>query len=139
MVTEQGRSMETALLIEFNASTGKRAGGISPKNPDLLCHGWQDLESVPAREIRLVMKGNASAYEDIPGVTILKGKDEINNAIDIIKPDVLSIENEILFLEDLRQRNINLSDYQGQSQEQILTALNNTGIVGICVRKAEKV
>lgn len=32
-----------ALLIEFDLKTGKRAGGINPKDPKLQCYGWQDL------------------------------------------------------------------------------------------------
>ncbi|GAI95288.1 unnamed protein product, partial [marine sediment metagenome] len=63
-----------ALLIEVDFSTGRRAGGIHTKNnPNLMCHGWQDLESIPGREIRLVMDGDTKPYESIKGITILDG------------------------------------------------------------------
>ncbi|GAJ03214.1 unnamed protein product, partial [marine sediment metagenome] len=71
-----------ALLIEVDFSTGRRAGGIKTKNnANLMCHGWQDLASIPGLEIRLVMDGNTQPYENIPGITILKGKAAINEAI----------------------------------------------------------
>lgn len=124
--------MKKALLIEFDASTGKRAGNISPKDPGLFCHAWQDLDSVPAREIRLVNDGRElSQYEGVPGVTILNNEAEINQAVDQVKPPWHSIENETLFLEDLRQRNIKLSDFEGWSQKEILAELNKRHVVGI--------
>lgn len=124
--------MEKALLIEFDANTGQRAGDISPRDPQLPCYGWQDLESVPAREIRLVMdERDLSQYEGVPGVTILTGKDEINRAIDLLKPEEYALESEALFLEDLRQRGIKLSEYQGKTRKEILKALGETGLVGL--------
>lgn len=124
--------MRKALLIEFDASTGKRAGGISPRDPGLPCRGWQDLNSIPAKEIRLIEDGRAiSQYEGITGVTILNSEIEINQAIDQVKPPWHTIESETLFLEDLRQRNIKLSDFEGWSPEQILAELNKRHVVGI--------
>lgn len=124
--------MRKALLIEFNVTTGKRAGDISPKDPGLFCRGWQDLDSIPAREIRLVEDArDISQYEGIPGVTILNNEAEINQVIDQVKPPWHVIENETLFLEDLRQRNIKLSDFEGWSPEAILDELNKRHVVGI--------
>lgn len=124
--------MKKALLIEFNLSTGKRAGNISPRDPQLPCHGWQDLESEPAREIRLVEDDrDMSQYEGISGVTILNGEAKINQAITNIVPERYSVKNQGLFLEHLRQRNINLDDYSEQSLQAILHSLHGMGIVGI--------
>jgi len=124
--------MKKALLIEFNASTGKRAGDISPRDPGLPCRGWQDLNSTPAKEIRLIEdERDISQYEGITGVTILNSEAEINQAIDQVKPPWHAIENETLFLEDLRQRNIKLSDFQGWTQEEILAELSKRHVVGV--------
>lgn len=128
--------MKKALLIDFDLSTGKRAGDISPKDPNLLCHGWQDLESEPAREIRVIEDDrNVAQYEGILGVTILNGEAEINQAITDITPERYSIQDERLFLEHLRQRKINLDDFSGQKQQVVLQSLYEEGIVGIVKRK----
>lgn len=129
--------MVKALLIEFDLNTGKRAGDISPKDPNLPCHGWQDLESDPAREVRLVEDDrDLSQYKEIPGVTILNGETQINQIIADIVPERYSVENEILFLEHLRQRNINLDDYTGQNLQEILRSLHEAGIIEI--RKTQR-
>jgi len=124
--------VKRALLIEFNSSTGDRAGGISPRDPKLRCYGWQNLESEPNKEIRLVEDDrDLSRYEGIPGGTILSGETEINQAIDTIVPERYSVQDKDLFLEHLRQKDIALDDYSGQSQQDILCALYERGVVGI--------
>ena len=124
--------MKKALLIEFDINTGKRAGDISPRDPNLPCRSWQDLESKPAREIRLVEDNrDLSQYEGVEGVIILNGETEINKAIEDITPERFSIQDEKLFTEHLRQRNINLNVYGGQSQQAVLRSLYDKGIVGI--------
>lgn len=124
--------MERALLIEFDPNTGERAGGINPKDPNLFCYGWQDLDSIPAREIRLVKDDrDLGLYADTPGVKVLEGKDEINAAIDQIKPERYEIEDQALFLEDLRQRDIKLQQFSGKSRHEILKLLASQGLIGI--------
>jgi len=125
--------MVRALLIEFDVNTGKRAGEINPKDPKLQCYGWQDLESVPAREVRVVEDDrDLSQYEGIPGVTILTGEAEINQAIEAVVPERFSIQEPTLFQEDLRQRGISLaSDYSGRDTPAILKDLHTKGVVGI--------
>jgi len=124
--------MKKALLIEFDINTGKRAGNISPRDPNLPCRGWQNLESKPAREIRLAEDNrDLSQYEGIEGITILNGEAEINQAIEDITPELYSIQNETLFLEHLRQRHINLDDYQDKTQQTVLRELHKKGIMGI--------
>ena len=126
--------MKKALLIEFDINTGKRAGDISPRDPNLPCRAWQDLESEPAREVRLIEDDrDISQYEGIPGVTILNGENEINQAIATITHEQYSVQNPGLFLEHLRQRNINLDDYSGQDLQVILQDLHKKGIV--CIKK----
>jgi len=124
--------MEIALLIEWDPETGERAGGINPRDPNLPCYGWQDLESRPAREIRLVKDGrDLKQYENVPGIKILRGKDEINRAIDELNLDRYVIECEPLFHLHLLQRGIRLDVYKGKSSREILKDLYEKGIVGI--------
>lgn len=124
--------MKKALLIEFNLSTGKRAGDVSPRDRNLPCHDWQDLDSVPAREIRVIEDNRAiSQYEGIAGITILNGETEINQAIINITPGRYHIENETIFLEHLRQRNIDLDSYKAQKPQVVLQSLFEKGISGI--------
>jgi len=75
-------------MIEFDINTGKRAGDISPRDPNLLCHGWQVWDKEPARELRLVMDDrDLSKYEGVEGVTIIEGVDAINEVISkVFKP-----------------------------------------------------
>lgn len=121
-----------ALLIEFDGATGRRAGNINPKDPKLQCYGWQDLDSVPAREIRLVEDDrDLSQYEGIPGVTILIGAEQINQVIDSVVKPRYSLESEALFLEDIRQRGIKLSDFSGKSRDEILKTLSKQGVISI--------
>jgi len=127
-----------ALLIEWDPNTGERAGGINPRDPGLMCFGWQQMDTIPAKEIRLIMDGrNVSQYENIPGITILRGRAEINTAIDALNLTRYSIQNETLFREHLSRRtDIDLSLYVGKSVDEILKDLYEVKkIIGI--RKVE--
>ena len=129
-----------ALLIEFDLRTGRRAGNISPRDKNLPCHGWQDLKSEPAREIRLVEDDrDLSQFEGIPGITVLDGADQINAAIDSIVPKRFSLFSEPLLLEHIRQRNISLDSYAGWEMEDILQDLFKLGTAGIRVKPVKKV
>ncbi|GAH51718.1 unnamed protein product [marine sediment metagenome] len=121
------------LLIEFDANTGVRAGGINPNDPKLQCYGWQDLESTPAKEVRVIEDDrDIEQYEGIQGVTVLRGKPEIKQAILSICKDRYTVENEPLFLEHLRQKNIKLDDYEGWDPREILKDLKqNKKVIGI--------
>lgn len=121
------------LLIEFNINTGVRAGGINPKDLKLQCYGWQDLESTPAREVRVIEDDrDVSQYDGVAGVTILYGKVAIKQAILSICKDRYIVDNEPLFLEHLRQKAVNLDDYAGLEPREILKdLLENKKIVGI--------
>jgi len=78
-----------ALLIEVDYTTGKRAGGINPKDQNLQCYRWQSLprEDGPDVEIRLVEDDrDLTGYEDIPGVRVLENEEEIDQAIERFIP-----------------------------------------------------
>ena len=125
-----------ALLIEFDINTGERKGGISPRDKGLFCNGWQNLESVPALEIRLIRDSRDHViYHNIPGVTILHSEKEINAAIVNLVPDRYKVENEALMLEHLRQKEIKLDDYAGLKNNNILEDLYKRGVAGIVVKK----
>lgn len=121
------------LLIEFNVNTGRRAGEINPNDPKLQCYGWQDLESIPAREVRVIEdERDLKKYEGITGVTVLKGKAEIKAAISSICKPRYKIVSESLFSEHLKQKGIDLSEYEGQDEREVLKDLmENKKIIGI--------
>ena len=144
--------MVNALLIEFDLNTGKRAGNINPRDSGLKCYGWQNLDeedinsrgyvwksNLPkgnrALEIRIIEDGrDISQYENIDGVTVLRGKDEINEAIDKWMPKqyTYTIANQVLFQESLRQKNIDLSQFRNKKVEEILEELyEKHGVIGI--------
>ena len=100
-----------ALLIEFDLGTGRRAGGISPKDPGLRCHAWQNLDSAPAKEIRLIEdERDVKQYENIKGVTVLNTDDEIEEAIEKIVPEKICVEDEMMMRLDIEQRGIQIKD-----------------------------
>jgi len=128
-----------ALLIEWDPKTGKRAGGIDPNDPKLQCYGWQNMEVEPALEIRLVEDDrDLSQYEGVKGVTILIGKEAINEAIRKYMPEqeVYSVGDEALFRASLEEKKISLDQFKGKKPQEILKDLHeNKGVAGIVKRK----
>lgn len=131
-----------ALLIEFDLRTGKRAGDISPRDPKLPCHGWQDLESEPAIEIRLVEDDrDLSIYNGIAGVTVLEGAAAINQAITANVPIKYAVKDKELLLAHLKERGVSLDTLAGKNLADNLTAkgLYSEGLAGIVERKPKLV
>lgn len=127
-----------ALLIEFNVSTGKRPGGISPKDPHLRCFGWQNLNVIPCVEIRLIEDDrDVGQYEGVEGIIILHTNEEIQAAIDAL-PVRCSIEDETLFKISIEQRGIQLDDVPGANSREQLAHLRNQGVKGIVRRERRK-
>ena len=94
-----------ALLIEWDPSTGKRAGNINPKDPALRCNAWQNMDVTPAIELRLIEDDrDMSQYKGIEGVTVLTGKNEINAAIDTNFPPKIVIEDELMYNEHVKEQ-----------------------------------
>jgi len=121
-----------ALLIEFDPQTGKRAGNIDPRDPGLICYGWQNLDRVPAIEIRLVVDGrDVSKYEGVKGIKVLHDDEEIDRAIEENIPPRYSIENDTTFRMHCEQRGVNFGAYAGKTTQEILADLHAKGIVGI--------
>ena len=129
-----------ALLIEVDFSTGKRADGIKTKNnPNLMCHGWQDLESTPGLEIRLVMDGDTTPYENIPGITILNGEKAINKAITANIPAKYGVKDPELLLAHLKEKKISLDTLAGKSLQDGAKEFYAQGLAGIVERKPKLV
>lgn len=126
--------MQKALLIDWDPSTGKRAGDINPREKHLRCNGWQNMDVTPAIEIRLVEDGrDLSIYDDVDGVTVLNGTDEINNAIVTNFPSKIKIEDELIYTEHIKSKrgeiDIDALPNDRESRLQVLKTLY--GVKGI--------
>lgn len=72
----------TALLIEWNPITGKRAGNIDPTDEHLHCAGWQIWECKTPLELRVITDDrDINLYKNIEGVTVIENIDNINECI----------------------------------------------------------
>lgn len=123
------------LLIQVDFSSGDRAGGINPKDPNLRCHGWQNLDT--GWEVRLIEDDrDTSQYEGIDGVELLLGKNEVNKAIKSILPKKVDTEyiisNEAIMLKHMEERKISLNCLAEKGENKIsLGELYESGIAGI--------
>lgn len=125
-----------ALLIEFDLQTGKRAGGISPKDPHLFCYGWQDLESEPAKEIRMVEDDrDLSIYEGVNGVTILEGKTAINDAIVANIPIRYAVKDKELLFSHMKEKNIKLDFLAHRTLNDAAKELYDLNLAGVIKRE----
>jgi hypothetical protein len=124
------------LMIEFDLTTGKRAGDINNKDPNLLCHGWQDLSRDPALEIRLVEDDrDLSSLVGVPGVTILEDRDAINAAITANIPIRYVVKDKELLLAHLKDRGISLDTLSGMTLDMAAKDLYDAGLGGIVKRE----
>jgi len=129
-----------ALLIEVDFKTGKRAGGINPRDPKLQCYGWQDLESKPGREIRIVEDDrDLSSLEGVAGVTILNGKAAINAAIDTNIPIRYAVKDKELLLAHLKEKGVSLDTFAGRTLQDVAKELYDQGLAGIAKKNPEMV
>jgi len=130
--------MVRALLIEFDARTGKRAGDINPRDPNLFCRGWQNLESEPALEIRLVNDDrDLSRYEGVEGVTILDGRDAINDAIRSHIPKSYLVIDKDIMLSHMKEKGISLDSLVGKTGQEITALAFERGVAGVVEKKPE--
>lgn len=127
------------LLIEFDLWTGRRAGDIDPKDPSLRCLA-QNLESSPAKEIRIIEDGrDIRQYQGIPGVTILNTNAEINAAIDReipiryskVDPELYRVGLEKLAPAELRE-------FAERETQEILRKAYEMGVPGVVKRMPQK-
>ena len=134
-----------ALLIEWEPHTGKRAGNINPKKDQYLrCNGWQNMDVVPAIELRLIEDNrDLLQYYGIKGVTVLNGKYEINAAIDVNFTSKFSIEDELIYSEHVKEqiseKKIKITDLPNDRIERLKELKDKYGIKGIREVKPQKV
>lgn len=128
-----------ALLIEFDIERGKRAGGINPRDAGLKCYGWQDLESRPAKEIRLIEDNrDLTQYGGVEGVTLLKNDDEIEATIEKEIPKRYSIADEMLFQMSVAEKKIKMERFAGKTRGEIAKELYEEDVLGIVVKNPLK-
>ncbi len=126
------------LLIEVDFNSGVRAGDIDPHDRKLQCYGWQNLESKPGLEIRVVEDNRDLApYDSIPGVTILEGKEAINEAIKAHIPTRYSIQDMSLVLEHAKQKGLSLDQFVGKSMNDIAKEAIQAGLAGVIETKPQ--
>jgi hypothetical protein len=133
-----------ALLIEWNPSSGKRAGNINPKDVNLRCNGWQNMNVTPALELRLVEDDrDLSKYKGIEGVTILHGTDQINASIDVNFPSKIVIEDELMYNEHVKEqigdKKISIFELPNNRNKRLKELKDKYGIKGIREIKPQKV
>ena len=124
-----------ALLIEFDLERGERAGNINPRDAGLKCYGWQDLESRPAKEIRVIEDNRGlTQYEGIEGVTLLKNDDEIEATIEKEIPKRYAIVDEMLFQMSVAEKKIKMGRFSGKTRGEIAEELYKEDVLGLVVK-----
>ena len=131
-----------ALLIEWNQSTGKRAGNINPRDPGLHCNGWQNMDITPAIELRTIEDDrDIKQYVTMEGVTVLYGPEQINEAIDQNFPSKYVIEDETLYAAHLNSisKQIVFQDLPTDQTKRLKFLKEQHSITGIREIKPQKV
>ncbi len=126
-----------ALLIEWDPSTGRRAGGINNKEVALRCKGWQNMDVKPALEIRLVEDDRdltVAPYANTTGVTVLIGKDEINQAITANFPSRYEIVDKEWMIEGARQKGVSADEFVNKRGPEIAKRGFELKLPGIVIR-----
>jgi len=128
-----------ALEIDVDFTTGARAGDVDPRDPNLVCPGWQNFEA--GKEIRLIVNEAAiddyiSRYRNISGIVIIEGKAAINARVkELVKP-LYDVVYSALFHASIPAKGIRVDDipHDIDPQEQ-LKIVYERGALGI--RKRE--
>ena len=134
-----------ALLIEWERN-GKRAGNINNKDVNLRCNGWQNMDVTPMLELRIVEDNRDLNYlKGISGVTILEGKENINQAIDDNFPVKYGIQDEFLYQEHFKQKNkkpetvIDIDTLPDNHQARLKVLMDVHGLKGIVKKERQHV
>ena len=142
---EAMKMADRALLIEWH-SDGKRAGNINPRDKKLQCYGWQNMDVTPMLELRVVEDDrDLSELEDVKGVIIIEGKENINQAIDDNFPVKYYLSDEFLYQEHFKQKNgnlfsgININKLPDDLQERLGVLRETHGLKGIAKKERKHV
>lgn len=130
-----------AIKIQVNFNTGERAGGIDPRDENLQAYGgskWQKMEGTNNYEIRLVQDDrDLSQYESVDGVTVLRGRQEIEQAIQQLerdKPTQWATDKEAV-LADLKYKG-EMKKLRGKTIREAAPKLYRDGVAGISKRES---
>ena len=133
-----------ALLIEWDPSTGLRAGGLNgekgPDDPKLQCYGWQNEKA--GLELRMVEDARdltVPPYVDTPGVTVLIGKDAINAVIATNFPSKFIVSNSAVFIEGCKEKGVKMERFTDLDGDEIARLASELGIPGIIERRVRLV
>ena len=112
-----------ALRVEVDFQTGRRAGGIDPRDRSLATPpSWQNTDL--GIEITLVRDGNADRFRDVEGIEILDGAEAIDAAVLAIQPeDQFSIKHEAMLVEYIRQASVDITGLKGKSMNEVAREL----------------
>ena len=134
-----------ALLIEWERN-GHRAGDINNKDAKLQCHGWQNMDVVPMLELRVVVDNrDLECLRGVPGVTVIEGKDAINQAIDEHFPPKYHLQDVFLYQEHFKQKGkktgteIDIDTLPDNYQERLKVLKDTHGLKGIVKKEREHV
>lgn len=125
-----------ALLIEWIPHSGIRAGNVNPKDPNLQCYGWQNMDVTPALELRIIEDDrDLGEYIGVAGITLLQGRDSINDAIDTNFPSHFIIEDQLFYdesvKEQLNEKTITIKDLPDNRAERLKLLKYNYHVKGI--------
>lgn len=125
-----------ALLIQFDVSRGDRGGrpaGVLSRDPALQCYGWQDLDSTPQTEIRVIEDDrDISQFEgrETEGIKVLYTDEEVQSEIDKL-PARFNVEDSDLFQAHIKQKGVVIDSLNGKTTQEQLEELYIQGIKGI--------
>ena len=124
-----------ALRVQVDFQTGRRAGGINPKDRSLATHpSWQNPDM--GIEITLVRDGHAERFQGMEGIEILDGREAIDAAVQAIQPEEqFSIKTEGLLVEYIRQASVDIRGLKGKSMNEVARDLFDRGCPGVVKRE----
>ena len=132
--------MVKALLIDWEPTTGERAGGsLVDYKTGLRCHpAWQNDKT--GKEIRMVIDGDVTRFEGVEGVKILLGSKEIDAALaqlETLAPAYV-ITHEALAVESIRQKGVDLTTIKHGDAANCAKCLFEAGVLGVSKHTPER-
>jgi len=113
----KGLKRYVAFKIKVDFTTGERAGGINPKDPNMICPGWQNFGK--GEEIRLIVNEDkideyVRRYGNKEGVEVIEGIENIDKAIDELIPPEKQVDYTVympeLFMASIIAKHLDPND-----------------------------
>lgn len=129
------------LRIQVNFSTGKRSGGIDPRDRGLRGHPlWQDIDG--GVEIRVITDGRSvDRYRSTDGVTVLEGDDAVQAAINGLPVvETFDVVDALLpsAVAEYRKGGGNPQELAGLSAQELYGRLADAGVIGVTRRQVAR-